>query len=472
MAVPYHHGVQAFEVDDGIRPVSIRKTNVIYITGTAPDAEADVFPVNTPTLIAGSARKALQLGASGTLPSVISKMLETTGLYIVVNRIEPGANANETLSRVSGDPVSKTGMWAALKSEMLTGYKPKLLLAPGFTSSRPTGGIASVNVSAGGSGYTTAPTVTITGDGYGARAIATVNNGAVTAVTVINPGTGYTTATIAFGGPGTSAAATAVLGTVANPVAVDMGALARRLRAMGYVDSAGSTYEAAVSYRGDYDNARLVQTDGLVQVWDDATNQAVSVAASPFYVAKQAELDDTEGPGEVASNKPLDSVVGIPRFIDYSYNDPSSEHNAFNSQGISVPVRYKGFRIMGARTLSTDPLWAFQNVRRITDLVMDALEDYSAIYLDRQITAHRCQSVIWGVQEFIDGMVRDGWALRGSKIWFEAESNPWDNMVQGIVTFDIEVEVPGVMENIRWRVHRNPKLYEGFAEEIVRATAS
>ena len=45
-------------------------------------------------------------------------------------------------------------------------------------------------------------------------------------------------------------------------------------------------------------------------------------------------------------------------------------------------------------------------------------------------------------------------------------------MVQGIVTFDIEVEVPGVMENIRWRVHRNPKLYEGFAEEIVRATAS
>jgi hypothetical protein len=72
------------------------------------------------------------------------------------------------------------------------------------------GTITSVTVTAGGSGYTSAPTVTFTGGGgTGAAATATVAGGAVTAVTLTSPGTGYTSApTITFtGGGGTGAAA-------------------------------------------------------------------------------------------------------------------------------------------------------------------------------------------------------------------------------------------------------------------------
>lgn len=69
-------------------------------------------------------------------------------------------------------------------------------------------------VYAGGSGYTSAPTVAFSGGGgTGAAATAVVTNGRVTSLTITNGGTGYTTApTIAFtGGGGTGAAATAVL---------------------------------------------------------------------------------------------------------------------------------------------------------------------------------------------------------------------------------------------------------------------
>jgi hypothetical protein len=68
-------------------------------------------------------------------------------------------------------------------------------------------------VTAGGSGYTTAPTVTITGGGgTGATATAAVSGGQVTSVTITNAGTGYTSPpTISFGGPGTGAAATAIM---------------------------------------------------------------------------------------------------------------------------------------------------------------------------------------------------------------------------------------------------------------------
>ena len=69
-----------------------------------------------------------------------------------------------------------------------------------------------IAVSAGGTGYTSAPTVTFTGGGgTGATATATVAGGVVTAVTVTGVGSGYTSApTIGFtGGAGSGATATA-----------------------------------------------------------------------------------------------------------------------------------------------------------------------------------------------------------------------------------------------------------------------
>ncbi len=80
--------------------------------------------------------------------------------------------------------------------------------------------VTAANVTAGGTGYTSEPSVVFTGGGgTGATAVAAIAGGVVTAVTITNPGTGYTTApTVGFtGGGGTGAAATA---TVAHTTAV------------------------------------------------------------------------------------------------------------------------------------------------------------------------------------------------------------------------------------------------------------
>ena len=60
------------------------------------------------------------------------------------------------------------------------------------------GGIHVIKVTAGGSGYATAPVVTITGDGTGATANSTITANVVTSVTVTAVGTGYTRATVTF----------------------------------------------------------------------------------------------------------------------------------------------------------------------------------------------------------------------------------------------------------------------------------
>ena len=75
-------------------------------------------------------------------------------------------------------------------------------------------GINTFTITAGGSGYTSAPTVAITpvlsSEGSGATATATVAGGAVTAITLTNAGSGYADgATVSFsGGGGSGAAAT------------------------------------------------------------------------------------------------------------------------------------------------------------------------------------------------------------------------------------------------------------------------
>jgi len=78
-----------------------------------------------------------------------------------------------------------------------------------------TGKVTGVTIGAGGSGYTSAPVVTFTGGGgFGAAGYATLGTGAVTGVVITDPGQGYTSApTVAFsGGAGTGATGTATIG--------------------------------------------------------------------------------------------------------------------------------------------------------------------------------------------------------------------------------------------------------------------
>ena len=91
------------------------------------------------------------------------------------------------------------------------------------TSLTAVAGIERYEVTAGGSGYTSAPDVIVRGDGTNARAAATVSGGAVTAITVstagsgteANKGDGYTVADLLIGsvtsGGGTSAAGRAII---------------------------------------------------------------------------------------------------------------------------------------------------------------------------------------------------------------------------------------------------------------------
>lgn len=74
------------------------------------------------------------------------------------------------------------------------------------------GGIHNIVVTSGGSSYSTAPAITIAGDGTGAAASVTISGNSVVKITITNPGSNYTYASVNFsGGGGSGAAATAII---------------------------------------------------------------------------------------------------------------------------------------------------------------------------------------------------------------------------------------------------------------------
>ena len=53
MPEQFLHGIEVVELDDGPRPIRTVKSSVIGLIGTAPEADAKKFPLDTPILIAG-----------------------------------------------------------------------------------------------------------------------------------------------------------------------------------------------------------------------------------------------------------------------------------------------------------------------------------------------------------------------------------------------------------------------------------
>lgn len=142
-----------------------------------------------------------------------------------------------------------------------TALGPLSILTGNQTSSE-TNQVANTSGLSGGSGYTTAPSVTFSpapAGGVTATGIATVTGGAVTGITITNRGSypDGSTPTISFGGPGSGAAATAVMGNP-FPDGVNIPLQA--------VNAVGATTWAVISAAGHQDSttdpAATIASDG------------------------------------------------------------------------------------------------------------------------------------------------------------------------------------------------------------------
>lgn len=471
MAETFLHGVEVLDIDNGQRPISTIRSSVIGIIGTAPNADATAFPLNTPVLIAGSRREAAKLDTVGTglgtLPSALDSIFDQAGAVVIVVRVETGANDAATLANILGGVNAGTGNYegvhAFLGAESVVGFQPKILCAPGFTHTRRTQAVSAITVGAGGTGYTTAPTVTLTGGGgTGATAVATVSGGAVTKVTVTNPGSGYTSApTVGFsGGSGTGATATASFGTIGNAVVAELLGIADRLRAVIIADGPSTNDAAAIAYGQDFGSKRVYVVDPAIIKVDDE-GDSVTMFASAAVAGMIARVDNDRGFWWSPSNNEIYGIIGTARPIDFTLGDANSRANLLNEKNITTIIRQNGWRLWGNRTLSSDPKWAFLCVVRTADMVNESLLRAHLWAVDRGITKQYVEDVVEGVNSYLRHLVNIG-AILGGRCWADPDLNTPDQIAQGKIYFDFDFTPVYPAEHITFRSH----LVDTYVTEI------
>lgn len=467
-SVSFHHGTRVFQSGEVPLLVRIAQTAVIGLIGTAEDADATKFPLNKPIQILRPSDYA-GLGSDGTLPEALDTIFDQIGCPVIVVRIAEGETTAATWSNAVGNQAQFTGVHAFRRAKPDGLYKPKLLSAPGLTQTSPSDGIASIAVTQGGSGYTTA-TVAITGTGgAGAEATAVITEGAISAIIVTKHGYGFSGAvTVTITGDGANATATASKGSVINPVVAELMGVSEQLKAMTYVDAPDTTDQAAVQYRGMINSGRVFVCDPKVLKWDTDLDAYVPQPSSPVFAGRQAKMDLEQGFWWAGSNTEIAGIGGTNRPIEYG-----TQSNYLNEHRVNtiVNIDNTGFRTWGVWTCDSDLIWQFVSVRRTADAINEALEAAYLEFVDKPFSKANLKFMIEGGRNFLRMMESEGAILPGHDVWL-LDSNTDEEMAQGIIKLGVKFEPPAPMVDIRLTAYRNIASYTLLLNQVAQEISS
>ncbi|HFF4528000.1 TPA: phage tail sheath protein [Acinetobacter baumannii] len=135
MADSYHHGLRVVEINEGTRPIRTIATAVQGLIATAEDADATVFPLNTPVFITNTQAAVAKAGTNGTLKTALQAMANQANSICVVVRVAAAEDEAAQTANVIGT-VDATGKYTGAKALLLAkaklGVQPRIIGAPGL----------------------------------------------------------------------------------------------------------------------------------------------------------------------------------------------------------------------------------------------------------------------------------------------------------------------------------------------------
>jgi len=475
-------GISITRVDNEPRPAIVSDMSVVGLVGTAPSANAQTFPLNTPVAIYSDDAAALTaLGEDGSLPDAIAGINDQLGEFqvaarVVVVRIEPGDDTDAAIANAVGSQAAKTGIWALASSGPLLGVIPRLIAVPGLTSQQDKG-LATLTLGTQGSDMTEAPTVGFTGGGTDpdkelptAEAVMGTGDDAdkVVGLTILTAGKNLTdTLVVTFSGGGDDEnkvlpTATAVVETLANPVCAALPAVLNKLLAVAVVDGPATTQQDYTDWRETIQSERLIPVETAVKVGVDATVKP----ASPRVIGIAVRRDHQFGgrPFHSWANQPVQGIVGPSRPIDFSLTDGATEGQALIAQNAGIIVRGEmgvetaiasgGFVYIGTDTCAEDTLWQFYHVVRGRDFIhLMFLRTLRGFLGTRNIDYGTVQDILDTMRFALRDIKADGDIL-DYKVGFTRDQNSPEQLRLGKFVVDFAAEEPPVLRYLGIRSSR------------------
>lgn len=408
MAANYLHGVETIEILKGPRPIRQVKTAVVGLIGTAP-----MGPINTPTIVL-SERDAAQFGqvseASGfTIPQALDAIFDQgAGTVIVINVFDP---ARHTVTNESGkSPVTAADIIGAVDAA---------------------------------------------GNRTGIKALDdTYNRFGFNAKLLIAP----------------------VFGTLTS-VSTELIAMAHKLRAMAIIDAPiGLTVQQVVEGRGpagsinfNTSSERAILCYPHLAVYDAATDSERLEPMSQRLAGVICRKDMENGYWWSPSNTEFLGITGVERPITARINDPQSEANLLNENGIVTVFNSfgTGLRAWGNRSAAWPSMTHprnFINVRRTADVLHESVEYSMLQFIDMPIDDGLIDAICESVNAFIRTLMARG-ALIDGNCTFDSAKNPPTEVALGHLTFDITFMPPTPAERITFESFIDIELLRGLGAQ-------
>lgn len=459
MTTPFF-GIQINQDDTDPRPVSGVDMSVVGLVGTAPAADASVFPLNVPVQISSADPAMLTaLGATGTIIDTLNLINAQLADFqiaakVVVIRIEEGATDRETIDNILGDSAAQTGLNALLLAGPELGVIPRLIGVPGFTHQQ-FAGVDHLTVTPGN--YTAAPTLDVTGGNPVRDAVFTVTlDGTALKVTIVDPGLYETAPTIALtGGTGAGGSVLAVLDELANPVCAALPGILSKIIGHAVVEGPGTTAQADKNWRETLNSLRLIPVDAWVKVFQDGEVVTKPGVGAVLGIAVRRDYEKLGVPGHSWANQPVQGIVGPARNIAFSLTDGATEGQDLLANDIGIILRGElgvetaiadsGFVFVGISNAGDDALWPFYNQYRMRDYIHLAFLKALRYYLGKfNITRQTIQAVENTMALFLRGLRADENIL-GYKVGFEADKNSPEDLRAGKFRCFFNAEEPAVL---------------------------
>lgn len=477
MPANFLHGVETIEILKGPRPIRQVKTAVVGLVGTAPAGA-----VNEPIIVL-SERDAAAFGDVAisrdfTIPAALDAIFDQgAGTVIVVNVLNPATHKSAvTAEAVTLSTVTDSAKLAhpyvsnvvVKDSAGTTTYVPDtdytLDAATGTITRKPGGAIASgaaleVDYQHLDPQLVTASdiigTVTAAGARTGLKALDdTYNRFGFNAKLLIAP----------------------VYGTLAS-VSAELISMAHKLRAMALIDAPiGVTVQQAVEGRGpsgsinfNTSSERAILCYPHLKVFDQATGAERLEGMAARLAGVICRKDMENGYWWSPSNTEIMGITGTERPITARINDPQSEANLLNENGIVTVFNSfgTGLRAWGNRSAAWPSMTHprnFINVRRTADVLHESVEYSMLQFIDYPIDNGLIDAIKESVNGFIRTLIARGALIDGS-CTYDPAKNPPTEIALGHLTFDITFMPPTPAERITFESFIDINLLRGLGSQ-------
>lgn len=477
MAANYLHGVETTEIDDGAVSISLVKTAVIGLVGTAPIFEcAEAYrTINQPIVVLNDKTAAQYFGTARdgyTIPQALDAIRDQQsdnsgyGAVIVINVFDPSKHktaVTEAAKTFDSDGVIDLGHYGlsavtVKSSDGTTTY----VLGTDYTLDAVEGTITRVSggtIAAGATvkvAYTYAdPSLVTPADIIGETNAAGERTG-MQAWLDAHSLFGYWPKLLVA--PGYSPLA----GVMAELIVK-----AEALRAIAFIDAPiGTTFQQALAGRGtsgaiafDTSSYRAVLCYPHVKVYDTDTDTTALEPLSSRLAGLQAAVDLDQGYWWSLSNHEIKGITGMEVLLTAGINDPNSEVNQLNEVGITTIFNAyaTGLRAWGNRSAAwptnTGPK-QFVCIRRVADIIAESVEQSSLQFVDRPINNAFIDAVTESVNAFLRTLIARG-AIIDGKCWYDKSLNEATELAAGHIVFSYDFMPPPPAERITYEARVN-----------------